>query len=157
MPKTHHVSRVYNCAAFLWLQFLVDALLFPTINYLYFYISSFRGMWSVLSMAVFCCSLIFCFPGMLPRCVCMCVRTYVRMYVYMYVRMDVCMYVRTYARMYVYMYVRMNALLLLLLVTLRLILFCTWMMLSPYCIDASGYNDYSKDKCSNETKVAAGK
>ena len=151
MPKTHHVSRVYNCAAFLWLQFLVDALLFPTINYLYFYISSFRGMWSVLSMAVFCCSLISCFPGMLPRCVCM----YVCMYVCTYVCMYVCMYV--FCITYVRMYVRMNALLLLLLVTLRLILFCTWMMLSPYCIDASGYNDYSKDKCSNETKVAAGK
>jgi len=37
IPKTRHVSRAYNGAAFLWLQFIVAALLFPTINVLYFY------------------------------------------------------------------------------------------------------------------------
>jgi hypothetical protein len=66
IPKTHHVTRVYNGAAFLWLQYTVDVMLFPTTNVSYFYISIFRCMWAVLNMAVFCCFLISCFPGMLP-------------------------------------------------------------------------------------------
>jgi hypothetical protein len=79
IPETRQVSRVNNGAACLLLQFIVDTMLFPTINVLYFYISTFRSMWAVLNMAVFCCSLI-CFPGMLPRYVC----TYVYVYYYYY-------------------------------------------------------------------------
>jgi hypothetical protein len=79
IPETRHVSRVNNGAACLLLQFIVDAMLFPTINVLYFYISAFRSMRAVLNTAVFCCSLI-CFPGCCPG-------MYARMYVY------VCMYV----------------------------------------------------------------
>ena len=78
IPKTHHVSGVHNGTALLWLQFIVDVLLFPTIKVLYFYISSFQGMLAVLNMAVFCCSLISCFPGMFPMYVGMFVCTYVR-------------------------------------------------------------------------------
>ena len=29
IPETNHVSRVYNVAAILWLQFTVDVMLFP--------------------------------------------------------------------------------------------------------------------------------
>ena len=78
--KTRHVPRVYNGAAFLWLQFIVDVMLFTTTNVLCFYISTLRVMWAVLSMVVFCCSLTSCFPGMLPRYVCI----YVCMYYYYY-------------------------------------------------------------------------
>jgi hypothetical protein len=84
IPKTRHISRVYNGAVFLWLQFIVDVMLFPTINVLCFYISTLRGMWAVLSMVVFCCSLISRLPGMLPRYVCVYVCMYVRMYYYYY-------------------------------------------------------------------------
>jgi len=35
--ETNHVSRVYNVAVTLWLQFMVPVMLFPKINLLYFY------------------------------------------------------------------------------------------------------------------------
>jgi hypothetical protein len=53
IPETNHVSRVYNVAAVLQLQFMVHVMLFPTINVLYFYISSFRSKCAVPSVAVF--------------------------------------------------------------------------------------------------------
>jgi hypothetical protein len=37
------------------------------LNLLYFYISTFRSMYAVPNMAVFCSSLILCFPGALLR------------------------------------------------------------------------------------------
>jgi len=36
IPKSNNVSRVYNVAAILWLQFTVHAMQFPMINILYF-------------------------------------------------------------------------------------------------------------------------
>ena len=42
-------------------------MLFTMLNLLYFYISTFRSMCAVPNMAVFCNSLISCFPGMLLR------------------------------------------------------------------------------------------
>jgi hypothetical protein len=42
-------------------------MLFPVLSVLYFYISAFQSMCAVPNMAVFCCCLISCFPGMLLR------------------------------------------------------------------------------------------
>jgi hypothetical protein len=88
ITEIRHVSRVDNGAAFLLLRFIIDVTLFPTINVLYFYeyISTSRSTWAMLNMAVFCCSLISCFPGMLPRYVCtyLCVYMYVYYYYYYY-------------------------------------------------------------------------
>ena len=42
-------------------------MLFPMLNILYFYISTSRSMCAVPNMAVFCSSLISCFPGTLFR------------------------------------------------------------------------------------------
>ena len=39
----------------------------PVEAVLYFYFNTFRSMCSVSNMAVFCCSFISCFPGMLHR------------------------------------------------------------------------------------------
>ena len=51
--KTNHVSRVYNVAAMMWLEFVVHVMLVSMINILYFYVSTFRSMFSVPNMAVF--------------------------------------------------------------------------------------------------------
>ena len=40
-------------------------MLFPTLNVLYLYISTFRSLCAVPSMAVFCTSFISCYPGRL--------------------------------------------------------------------------------------------
>jgi len=40
--ETNYVSRVYNVAAILWLQFMVNVMLVPMIIALYLYISTFR-------------------------------------------------------------------------------------------------------------------
>jgi hypothetical protein len=44
--EIYHISRVYDVAAILWLQFMVGlhVMLFPLTNVLYFYISSFRSV-----------------------------------------------------------------------------------------------------------------
>ena len=34
ISETNHVSKVYNFAAILWLQFVVDVILFPMLNVL---------------------------------------------------------------------------------------------------------------------------
>ena len=68
IPETNHVSRVYNVAAVRYLQFVLNVMLFRPVKYvLYFYISTFRCMCAVTNMAVFCSSLISCFPGMVFR------------------------------------------------------------------------------------------
>ena len=46
---------------------MLHVTLFPTLPVLYFYISTCRSMRSVPNMAVFCSSLISCFPDMLLR------------------------------------------------------------------------------------------
>jgi hypothetical protein len=46
---------------------MLDSPLFPSINVLYFYISTFRSMWAAANRAVFCSSLISCFTLMLLR------------------------------------------------------------------------------------------
>jgi len=65
IPETNHVPRDYSVAAILLLLFMVLILLVPVLNLLYFYISTFRSMCAVPNRAVFCSSLISCFPGML--------------------------------------------------------------------------------------------
>ena len=46
---------------------MVHITLFAMLNLLYYYISTFQSMCAVPSMAVFCSSLISCFPGTLLR------------------------------------------------------------------------------------------
>ena len=64
IPETNYVPREYSVAALL-LLFMVLISLVSVMNLLYFYISTFRSMCVVPNMAVFCSSLISCFPGML--------------------------------------------------------------------------------------------
>ena len=63
IPETNHVSRVHNVAASLYLRFMIHVKLFPMLNILYFYNSTFRIMCAVPNMAVFCSSLVSCSPG----------------------------------------------------------------------------------------------
>ena len=68
MPHTNQVSRIYSVAAILWLQFMVQIMLFPTLNVVYFtpilYTSTFRSTCALPNMFVFCSSLISYFPSM---------------------------------------------------------------------------------------------
>jgi len=61
--ETNHVSRVYCVAAVLYLQFVLREMLFCIVTCLILYISTFRSMCAVPNMAVFCSSLILCYPG----------------------------------------------------------------------------------------------
>ena len=65
IPETNYVPREYNVAAILLLLFMVLISLVSVLNLLNVYISTFRSMCAVPSMAVFCSSLTSCFPGML--------------------------------------------------------------------------------------------
>jgi uncharacterized membrane protein len=65
IPETNHVPREYIVAAILSLLFMVPITLVPALAVLYFYVSTFRSMCAVPSMAVFCSSLTSWFPGML--------------------------------------------------------------------------------------------
>ena len=60
-----YVPRECSVAAILLLLFMVLISLVSVLNLLYLYISTFRSMCAVPNMAVFCSSLISCFPGML--------------------------------------------------------------------------------------------
>ena len=64
IPETNYVPREYTVAAILFLLFMVLTSLVSVLNLLYFYISTFRSMCAVPSMAVFCSSLTSWFPGM---------------------------------------------------------------------------------------------
>ena len=65
IPETNYVPREYGVAAILLFLFMVLISLVSVLNLLYFYISAFRSMCAVPSMAVFCNSLTSYFPGML--------------------------------------------------------------------------------------------
>ena len=65
IPETNYVPREYSVAAILLLLFMVLISLITVLNLLYFYISTFRSMYAVPNMAVFCSSLTSWFPGML--------------------------------------------------------------------------------------------
>ena len=65
IPETNCVPREYSVAANLLLLFTVPISLVSVLNLLYFYISTFRSMCAVPSMAVFCSSFTSCFLGML--------------------------------------------------------------------------------------------
>jgi hypothetical protein len=65
--KTNNVSRVYSVAATLLLLFMVHVMLFTMLNVLHFYISTVQSIGAVPNVAVFCSSLISCFPVMLRR------------------------------------------------------------------------------------------
>ena len=64
VPDTNNVSRAYSVSALFYLQFVINLMLFPVLNVLYFYISTFRSVCvcAVPSVAVFCSSLLSCFP-----------------------------------------------------------------------------------------------
>ena len=65
IPETNYVSREYSVAVILLLLFMVLISLVSVLNLLYFYISTFRSKCAVPNVAVFCSSLISCFPGIL--------------------------------------------------------------------------------------------
>ena len=65
IPETNYVPREHGVAAILLFLFMVLITLLAVLNLLYFYISTFRRMCAVPSMAVFCSSLTSWFPGML--------------------------------------------------------------------------------------------
>jgi len=54
IPETNYVPREYNVAAVLLLLFMVLISLVSVLNLLYFYISTFRSVCAVPTMAVFC-------------------------------------------------------------------------------------------------------
>ena len=58
VPETNHVPREYSVSAILSLLFMVSISLVPALALLYFYVSTFRSMCAVPSMAVFCSSFI---------------------------------------------------------------------------------------------------
>ena len=60
MLEANHISRVADT---LWLQYTVHVMLFPMINVLYFYITTFRSKCAAPSKAVFRSSLMSCFSG----------------------------------------------------------------------------------------------
>ena len=64
IPETNHVPRGYMVAAILSLLCMVPLFLVPALALLFFYVSTFRSICAVPSMAVFCSSLTSCFPGM---------------------------------------------------------------------------------------------
>jgi len=64
IPETNHVTREYIVAAILSLLFMVPLCLVPALALLFIYVSTFRSMCAVPSMAVFCSSLTSWFPGM---------------------------------------------------------------------------------------------
>ena len=62
IPETNYVPREHGVAAVLLFLFMVLISLLAVLNLLYFYISTFRRMCAVPSMAVFCSSLTSWFP-----------------------------------------------------------------------------------------------
>ena len=67
IPETNHVPRECSIAAALLFLFMVPITLFPMLNLLHFYTSAIPSMCAVPNMAVFCSSLISCFPGVLLK------------------------------------------------------------------------------------------
>ena len=65
IPETNYVPREYSVAVNLLLLFMVLISLVSVLNILYFYINTFRSMWAVPNMTVFCSSFTSYFPGML--------------------------------------------------------------------------------------------
>ena len=68
IPEKNHVPREYNVAAILLLLFMEFISLVSVLNLLESYISTSRSMCAVPNMAVFCCFLTSCFPGLLLMC-----------------------------------------------------------------------------------------
>ena len=61
------LQGIYSVSALLLLQFMVHVMLYPMFIGVYFYVSTFLNMCAVPSMAVFCKSMILCFPGIFHR------------------------------------------------------------------------------------------
>ena len=62
ITKTGHVHREYSVAAILSLLFMVPISLVAALALLYLYVSTFRSMYAVPNMAVFCSSFTSWFP-----------------------------------------------------------------------------------------------
>ena len=67
VPETYNVCKVHSVAIILYLQIVLHVMLFPKVNILYIYWSTFRSTCLVPSMAVYCISLIFYFRDILFR------------------------------------------------------------------------------------------
>jgi hypothetical protein len=67
IPETNYVRREYGVAAILLFLFVVLMPLVSVFNLLSFCISTFRSMFAVTNMAVFCSSLTSLFPGILLK------------------------------------------------------------------------------------------
>ena len=70
VPETNRVSTVFNVATLSAFTVCVPCIAISPVKYVlysYFYISTFRSLCAVPNMAVFCSSLISCFPDMLLR------------------------------------------------------------------------------------------
>jgi hypothetical protein len=65
--KQTWLQGIYNVSALLLLQFMVHVLLYPILIGLYFFVSTFWNMCAVSNMAIFCNSMILCFPSMFHR------------------------------------------------------------------------------------------
>jgi hypothetical protein len=57
IPETNRVPKQHSVAAILSLLFIVPMSLADALALMYFYINTFRSMFAVLNMAVFCSSL----------------------------------------------------------------------------------------------------
>jgi hypothetical protein len=64
IPETNHVPKQYDVANILSLLFVAPISLAAALTLMYFYIRTFRNMFVVPNMAVFCSSLPLWFPGM---------------------------------------------------------------------------------------------
>ena len=51
IPESYYVCRLYNAAAVLWLQFMVNEMLAPMIRILYLYSSASRSVFALTSMS----------------------------------------------------------------------------------------------------------
>jgi hypothetical protein len=65
IPETNHVPKQYSVAAILSLLFMVLISLAAVLALMYFYIRTFRSVWAVPNIAVFCSSLTSWFPGLM--------------------------------------------------------------------------------------------
>jgi len=65
IPEENHVFGVYNVSGNLWLQFMIYIMLLYHDKCIVPVCYTSRSMYAVPSMAVFCSSVMLCFPGTL--------------------------------------------------------------------------------------------
>ena len=62
IPETKHVQTVHNVAAMLQSQFMLHVMPIPILHVLYLFINTFPSLCAAPIVALFCSSLISCFP-----------------------------------------------------------------------------------------------